>query len=426
MQKVLAPVDYETLKWAREMAGFSEEDATEKISFLKEKRKKGENAVTILREWETGQMKPFLVVAREMAKIYDRSLSFLYLPIELARENENDEPLKLKDFRRSGAKQLTPNTIKFLREVKRKQEWASAWLKDNGFPKSDLVGKFSDFSNKMDVEQEKECVKYIFDRFFGNKKRRLTFESWISRIEEKSEIIIMQSRLHPAYKVGDEFSGCAIKDDYAPVIALNYSEREERKLFTLMHELAHLLIGKDGVSKIEFRTEYDQQDKVEAYCNRIAAQVLMPEEAFEQKWNEESGNIKEVAKFFRVSLSATVIRAHRLGSLSKAETNSKLKLFRRIREENERKIQKEKEKRRKEEKLKKGKKKNNFRDYPHLNAIERAGDKLTKEILTAYNDGEITSSEVSRLLNVKLQYLEAIAEKQKISLGRWSSNSESR
>ena len=57
-----------------------------------------------------------------------------------------------------------------------------------------------------------------------------------------------------------------------------------RQIFTLFHELGHLLFETSGVDKlnddyIDILPEYDK--KIEILCNRLAAEILVPSDDFE-------------------------------------------------------------------------------------------------------------------------------------------------
>ncbi len=69
-RSVEALVEAKLLVWARESANLSEVDAAEKAKVAPEK----------LQEWEAGTSRPTVAKARELARIYKRPLSVLYLP----------------------------------------------------------------------------------------------------------------------------------------------------------------------------------------------------------------------------------------------------------------------------------------------------------------------------------------------------------
>jgi Zn-dependent peptidase ImmA (M78 family) len=75
-------------------------------------------------------------------------------------------------------------------------------------------------------------------------------------------------------------------DDEFPVIYLNNSTAKTRQVFSLFHELAHILLDASGVTKVDDRyinalTGWER--RVEVFCNRFAAEFLVPSEDFDSR-----------------------------------------------------------------------------------------------------------------------------------------------
>lgn len=84
------------------------------------------------------------------------------------------------------------------------------------------------------------------------------------------------------------------------------------QLFTLIHELAHIWVGKAGVSN----WSYPFENQVEAYCNKVAAEVLMPTIVFNTLWDkelDEKSNAENLSELFKTSQLSVAIKAHQLG-----------------------------------------------------------------------------------------------------------------
>lgn len=79
------------------------------------------------------------------------------------------------------------------------------------------------------------------------------------------------------------FSGFCLYDEEFPIIYVNNSTVKTRQLFTLFHELAHLLFhtnGIDGLSDDLVETLSGDTKSIEIGCNRFAAEFLLPDEIF--------------------------------------------------------------------------------------------------------------------------------------------------
>ncbi|PSR05918.1 MAG: hypothetical protein BRD49_03195, partial [Bacteroidetes bacterium SW_10_40_5] len=86
--------------------------------------------------------------------------------------------------------------------------------------------------------------------------------------------------------------------------------------FTLLHELAHIWIGKSA--GFDFRQLQPASDPIETFCDQVAAEFLVPEASFLKAW-DELGAIKQLTKKFKVSPIVIARRALDLGKMNKAD-----------------------------------------------------------------------------------------------------------
>ena len=77
------------------------------------------------------------------------------------------------------------------------------------------------------------------------------------------------------------FSGFCLTDKEFPIIYVNNSSAKTRQIFTLFHELAHLLFETSGIDSIdEMPTRSESAERIEVVCNAFAAEFLLPERVF--------------------------------------------------------------------------------------------------------------------------------------------------
>src|SRR5690606_2778683 len=96
-----------------------------------------------------------------------------------------------------------------------------------------------------------------------------------------------------------EFRGFALVDDFAPVVFINTSDCPEARLFTLIHELAHIWLGQSGISDSEPANHH----QTERLCNAVAAEFLVPVSEFMPRWRTQEswlGNLPLLAAHFHV------------------------------------------------------------------------------------------------------------------------------
>ena len=117
-----------------------------------------------------------------------------------------------------------------------------------------------------------------------------------------------------------EFRGFVLCDAYAPLVFINGADAKSAQMFTLAHELAHLWLGKDGLfNLLDLETSADE---VEKFCNRVAAEVLIPTAELSDCWPVESRKpepFQALAKRFKVSPLVAARRALDAGLITRAD-----------------------------------------------------------------------------------------------------------
>ncbi|MDE0554936.1 MAG: ImmA/IrrE family metallo-endopeptidase [Candidatus Poribacteria bacterium] len=88
------------------------------------------------------------------------------------------------------------------------------------------------------------------------------------------------------------YSGFSLYDDEFPIIYVNNSTARTRQIFTLFHELAHLLFNSSGVDTDNddfIDTLQADNRRIEIVCNRLAAKTLVPDDFFDEYFEEILG-----------------------------------------------------------------------------------------------------------------------------------------
>jgi len=137
----------------------------------------------------------------------------------------------------------------------------------------------------------------------------------LKRFAKLAEAI--EGRLHVDVLVeryaNDPLSGAAITDRTFPLIFVNSQHPTPRALFTLAHELGHLLIGHKGSITVDDNFVGDTQ--IERQANAFAAAFLMPEEKVDQYVKNYDRGPESLARMvydFGVSFESLVFRLHNL------------------------------------------------------------------------------------------------------------------
>ena len=397
--KITAPVSVAALQWARESAGYA---TPEEVIAALSKTLRGN--LSPLAEWESGTKRPSVSQAKKLAKFYRRRITDLYLwkiPDDL---KDPETP----DFRRGKfQRDFGPNMRLLLRQANERRKWAREFLRES--PESGLFAPPPDFGKRPDAEtlgeKIRDWLRPDLRELAGNKGREDAREHWARRAEARG-IIVMQSHRHPAYQVPtDEFSGFAMTDDIAPVVALNSGDSDAKRIFTLAHEIAHLWIAAPGVSRVSFRADAFRDGDDEAYCNRAAAAVIMPTGDFCREWRSATGDdeqkISRIADHFKASRSAAAVRAARMKFITQKRCNELLEKYRKMAGES-------------------AAKKGFGRARPDKQALARVGDYFARLTLDAYEQGVISALDVGHMFGVKLNHLGGISKRLQFPLHRWA------
>ena len=105
----------------------------------------------------------------------------------------------------------------------------------------------------------------------------------------------------------------SIADPMAPVIFINNADSQAAQIFTLAHELAHIWIGEGGISDADPTIAGGPSTHIEAYCNEVAGEILLPWDHIADRWRRRTSSEREwlrrISGDFRVS---TVMVARQL------------------------------------------------------------------------------------------------------------------
>lgn len=389
------PVHPATLKWARVEVGLSVQQSAEKLKVTVEQ----------INNWEAGETGIGLSNARKLAEKYKISLPTLYL--QTIPEQWREE--RLEDFRKSESK--NPYSYQLccaIRDARTRQLWMHEYLQSENAQSLDWLGYFSDNKNV------KHIAKWLFDWLeinreditkLKNDKDALSY--WIDKIESK-RIIVSSNKTHSAYKIEhSEYSGLVLYDNYAPLILLNPADSPARRIFTLVHELAHLLLDdKSGVSKIDFRQDPAGYGPIEVLCNRVASQVFIDDDYLKDRWND-GDNLKEtiqrLALDLKISHSAIAVKLKLLGLIDPETLDGLLYKYQ------QRFLEAQ------------GNNPSGGRAVPDKQVLDRCGKFLTQSVLAAYEQGSVNATEIYDVLGLKLKYLSKLSNRLKFPLHRWVS-----
>jgi len=193
-----------------------------------------------------------------------------------------------------------------------------------------------------------------------------------------------------------EARGFSLSDGPKPTIVVSSSDAVPARIFTLFHELGHLLLNMSGVCTPDLRSEVTAN--VEQFCNALSAAVLVPLSTLRTRHDllnldgspgEADERLASAARTFKVS-RYVVLRRLLTGQ------HITLQLFRRIMTRWER------------EDANQPRRQQGGPVKPAVQTVAQLGTHFVSLVLDAHSRNTITSSDVSDYLSLRLKHLPAV------------------
>lgn len=262
------------LQWARTTAGLSIDAVVQKLN-----RKK--ITVETIQAWESGEAAPDYVQLERLAyEVYKRPIAIFFFPQPPAEETPQQAFRTLPD---SEIQRLSPR-LRFLLRRAQAMQLNLYELYEGKNPASRQIVRDLQFSRDTPVQE----LAYVVRQYLGIElaeqfKWRSSdeaFKTWRNALENCGVFVFKD-----AFKE-ETVSGFCLHDDHFPLIYVNNSTAVTRQIFTLFHELAHLLSGTGGIDKPDDRyinSLSGRNKQIEVLCNRFAAAFLVPEADFDHR-----------------------------------------------------------------------------------------------------------------------------------------------
>ena len=275
----------ERLVSARILKGFSLQDLSERLGTLTKQS---------LHKYESGEVTPNKEVISQIADILDVGIHFFFTPQRIELSNP--------EFRKS---------INFSSKDEYRIKEVTRLYLSNYLELEEIIGLATDFHNPLEHIRPVTGIEAI------NHATELLRTSWgigtdpipsVVNLLEENNIKIVE------VEADDDFDGMQARvNDKFPVIVINKNKKktDDRKRFTILHELGHALLHLDHLPLA-------QREKL---CNQFASAMLFPQVAMRKELGtfrnrihlHEFGALK---KQYGVSIQAMIMRAKDLSIIS--------------------------------------------------------------------------------------------------------------
>ncbi len=292
------PITAQVLAWSREEAGLTQVELA----------KRARLAVESIQAWEAAESRPTKGQFNRLLRVLNRPSALFFLPEPSV---EAGMPTSLRSAPALGDHRLGLMETRQIRWARRLQELISWVLKDEGSPEARLR-QYRTSQDPQDVAAVERSLSGVSpDEQLGWKSASEAFRSWRSHLEEQG-VVVMQLTMGK-----NNIRGFGAWDDYALLVAVNTAYHPTARIFTLFHEVAHLLTRIDAACQ-GFVFPDPQDGSVERWCEQFSATFLLPADSLRMVARKYGVTVSSptaqpdtarlIANRFSVSTRATAIR----------------------------------------------------------------------------------------------------------------------
>ena len=256
------------LRWARESQGLSLEEVA---LFLK-------RDIEELRGWESGADSPTYAVLEKLAYgPYKRPVAAFFLPAPPPEPNLKQQFRSLPDTDLNDLQSDTRYQLRLARSF----QISLAELNNSVNPAERRIFRDIQLHERDDIVASANAVRtYLGVRDgpspWANSDE--AFMAWRGKIEGVGVFVFKNSFKQK------EISAFCLYDREFPIIYLNNSGARTRQIFSIFHELAHILLHTNSISlfnDINLRLLTPHQRHIERFCNAFTAELLIPSSDFD-------------------------------------------------------------------------------------------------------------------------------------------------
>lgn len=230
------------------------------------------------------------------------------------------ENLELLEYRTIDSLKLTKpsrNLIDTIRYMENIKDWMRDYLIGNDYSPRGFVGSLKNSDEAYQIAKRMRIDLGIAPDWFKEcKDDQDAFNKLRKKFENIGILVMMNgvvgSNTHRKLDL-EEFRAFTLFDEYAPLIFINSRDSINGKLFSLLHEGAHIWLGQSNLYNDDFLFPQGANPK-EKICNAVAAEILVPNRIFLEIWKEIRAEnletkIEKTARFFKCGMSVIVRRA---------------------------------------------------------------------------------------------------------------------
>lgn len=279
-------------------------------------------------KWASGEKKPTFNQIEKASKATRIPLGYFFL------QTPPEEKIPLMEYRTvdsTSVEKPSRNLIDTIHNMGMIQSWTREYLISEGVQPPICVGAYSRYNDLHGcVKKTRQLLDLTENWFVKCKNAEDSFKYLRKKISNSGVIVMMNGIVeNNTYRALDieEFRAFAMIDEYAPLVFINTNDSTNGRLFSLIHEFAHVCIGKNDLFN-DRQNSIHTVSPIETLCNAIAGEILVPKDIFLKQWENA---IKEktaeeatcdLAKTFRCGVIVIARKALDNGKINKNMYNN--------------------------------------------------------------------------------------------------------
>lgn len=306
MPRTEVPITGTVLRWAIEESGWMEEELAERLHV----------DVQQLRAWEEGRGRPSKMEFNRLVSALRRPSALFFMPAPPVVESV------MAHFRSAPGlvgHDLTKEESRTLRRAHRLRDLLSWVLREQESPTVRLL--------RVDPESTspEAASRRVRKRWGPSVSEQLkwrtasdAFKAYRGLLEDRG-IFVWQVEIR-----GSWLRGFSLWDDLAPLVVVKSGYNFQSRIYTVMHEVGHLLTRSESACQGFFDPEDAEDPAIERWCESFSAAYLLPaadvRRLLAERWDIQPGQriddfdlTMTIAAAFKVSGRATAIRLRDLG-----------------------------------------------------------------------------------------------------------------
>lgn len=242
-------------------------------------------SLDLLKQWRTGAKTPTFNEIQDISKKTRIPLGYFFLQIPPKEEIKLMEYRTIESVESGNPSRELIDTIADMEQI---IDWTRDYLIAEGSEINPIVGKLKDETDIAVIAAYIRKVLGLPINWFETTES--SFNHLRDKMSEAGVIVMMngvvRSNTHRPLNI-EEFRAFTLIDTFAPLIFINATDSTSGRLFSLLHEFAHICLGVDNLFNDRYST-FNGVSKRETLCNAVAAEILVPVSLFGSTWNIQS------------------------------------------------------------------------------------------------------------------------------------------